>query len=233
MLCKGVERLKKKSHAPDTEHNPLPSPTSQGGAEQEYAFPVQDNSPQRPGGWFAKFFAAARPRELVKRAVHRATTPKVCQKERLPAQSSNDRYLRLLAEMENLKKRTAKEKEDLHRHALEDIMKDLLPVLDSFEQGFATLADDKTTAQSSFAAGMQLVAEQLQKILAGHGLQVVSSGGENFDPQVHQAIRREEAADVNNETVGEEFAKGYLLHDRLLRPAMVSVRVPAASKEKA
>ena len=98
-------------------------------------------------------------------------------------------------------------------------------MLDSFEKGFVAHQDDKTIAQSSFAVGMQLVAEQLQKILARHGLQVISSCGENFDPQVHQAISREESADVDSETVGEEFAKGYQLHGRLLRPAMVSVRV--------
>ena len=211
----------KKKQEPRAESNAQPSSTMQGEAEQGYSSPVQDNAPQHPGGWFAKFFAEARPRELAKRvrAVRRAAAPH-------DPQSENDRYLRLLAELENFKKRTAKEKEDLHRHALAGIMKDLLPVLDSFEQGFAALPEDKTVAPSSFAAGMQLVAEQLHKILAGHGLQVISSCGENFDPQVHQAIHREESADVDGEIVGEEFAKGYQLHDRLLRPAMVSVRVP-------
>ena len=215
-----LQRLKKKQET-SAERNTQPPSTMQGEAEQGHSSPVQDNSPQHPGGWFAKFFAEARPRELAKRvrAVRRAAAT-------YNDQSENDRYLRLRAELENFKKRTAKEKEDLHRHALEGIMKDLLPVLDSFEKGFVALQDDKTIAQSSFTAGMQLVAEQLQKILTGHGLQVISSCGENFDPLVHQAIRREESADVDSEIVGEEFAKGYQLHGRLLRPAMVSVRVP-------
>ena len=210
-----------KPHEHSAKCNTQPSSAAQGEAEQGHLSPVQDNSPQHPGGWFAKFFAEASPHALAERvrAVRRATAA------RLPS-SEGDRYLRLRAELENFKKRTAKEKEDLHRYALEDIMKDLLPVLDSFEQGFAALADDKATAQSSFAAGMQLVSEQLHKVLAGHGLQIVSSCQESFDPQVHQAVRREESSDVDCETVGEEFAKGYLLCDRLLRPAMVSVRVP-------
>ena len=189
---------------------------------------MQDNSPQQPGGWFAKFFAEARPRNLAAR-VRKVRRASVSAKQ----SDAQDRYLRVLAEIENLKRRTAREKEDLHRHALGNIMRDLLPVLDSFEKGFAVLADDKVLAQSAFAAGMRLVAEQLQKILAAHGLQVVASCGEKFNPQVHQAIRRDEATDVELETVGEEFAQGYLLHDRLLRPAMVSVRIPSASKEQA
>ena len=213
--------MAEKPHEPSPKCNTQPSSVAQGESQQENFSPVQDNSPQHPGGWFAKFFTEASPHALAKRvlAVRRATSAH-------PSSSEDDRYLRLRAELENFRKRTAKEKEDLHRYALEDIMKDLLPVLDSFEQGFAALADDKTTAQSSFAAGMQLVAEQLHKVLVGHGLQVVSSCQESFDPQVHQAVRREESRDVNCETVGEEFAKGYLLHDRLLRPAIVSVRVP-------
>ena len=193
---------------------------------------MQDNSPHKPGGWFAKIFAqpqkfAARVRAVRRVAATRGESSKP---------SADDRYLRLLAEMDNLKKRLAKEKEDLHRFALEDLMKDLLPVLDSFDKGFAALKNDTTLAQSAFATGMQLVAEQLQKILTGHGLQTVSSCGETFDPRVHQAIRREETADVESETVAAEFAKGYLLHDRLLRPAMVSVQVPptpTATEEKA
>lgn len=218
--------MEDKPHEPGAKCNTQPSSAAQGEAEQGYLSPVQDNSPQHPGGWFAKFFAEASPQALAQRvrAVRRAAAV------HLPS-GEGDRYLRLRAELENFKKRTAREKEDLHRYALEGIMKDLLPVLDSFEQGFAALADAEASAQSSFAAGMQLVAEQLHKVLAGHGLQIVSSCRESFDPQVHQAVRREESSDVDCETVGEEFAKGYLLHDRLLRPAIVSVHVPKPSTD--
>ncbi len=215
------QRLKEKPPEPKAEHDTRPSSATPGEVEPGHSSPVQDNSPQHPGGWFARFLTATRPRERHQsgRARGRATATRA-------AQGESDRYLRLRAELENFKKRTAKEKEDLHRHALEALMRDLLPVLDSFEKGFVALDNDKTTAASSFAAGMQLVAEQLHKTLAGHGLQVVSSCGESFDPQIHQAIRREESPTVEHAIVGEEFAKGYLLHDRLLRPAMVSVHVP-------
>ncbi len=224
---RGLCKLKKRPPVLDTEQDVSPASAVPHEAEQGHISPVQDNSPQQPGGWFARFFAEARPRGLaarvraVRRAAAVSSTP----------QSEPDRYLRLRAEMENLKKRAAKERENLHRYALEDIMKDLLPVLDSFEKGFAVLAHDKALGQSPFAAGMRLVAEQLQKVLTTHGLQVVASCGESFDPQVHQALRREEADDVECETVGEEFAKGYLLRDRLLRPAMISVRVPQPPPE--
>lgn len=195
-------------------------------AEPARAFAVQDNSPRQPGGWFARVFGSMQQYGMPRReqGLSRAAAPPT-------HKDGDDRYLRLLAEMENLKKRVAREKEDLHRHALESFMKDLLPVLDSFEKGFGALKDDAALAQTAFVAGMRLVDEQLRKILAGHGLRAVSGCGEVFDPRVHQAISRQETQEVDTETVAEEFAKGYLLHDRLLRPALVSVCVPLPPHE--
>ena len=215
--------MRKKQPSTHEKHNQPATSASAGKAEHGHVFPVQDNSPHQPGGWFAKIFAPPQKFVARVRAVRRAAAT---QPSTPPA---DDRYLRLLAEMDNLKKRVVKEKEDLHRFALEDLMKDLLPVLDSFDKGFAVLKNDTALAQSAFATGMQLVAEQLHKILTGHGLQTVSSCGEAFDPRVHQAIRREETADVESEIVAAEFAKGYLLHNRLLRPALVSVQLPLAA----
>ena len=189
----------------------------------ECEFTVQDNSPRQPGNWSARVCTAPPSHAKQRRTGRRPATPNV------PISQADDRYLRLRAEMENMKKRVAREKDDLYRHALENIMRDLLPVLDSFAKGFTALGHDTNLAQTPFAAGMKLVDEQLRKVLADHGLQAISSCGELFDPRLHQAIRREESSTVTNETVAEEYAKGYQLHDRLLRPAMVSVRVPTSS----
>lgn len=137
---------------------------------------------------------------------------------------AHDRYLRVLADSENLKKRTAKEVKDTRRYALEGFVRDLLTVVDSFSKGFASTDE---TDNDAFVAGMRMVEEQFQEILNRQGLQEVASDGE-FDPAVHQAIQRVETDEVQTETIKEEFAKGYTLNGRLLRPAMVSVYVPVS-----
>lgn len=137
---------------------------------------------------------------------------------------ANDKYLRVLADNENLKKRTAKEISDTRRYALEGFVKELLTVVDSFTKGFASTTE---TNNNAFVAGMRMVEEQFQEILARQGLQEVDSQG-TFDPAIHQAIQRVETDDVQTETVKEEFSKGYTLNGRLLRPAMVSVYVPVS-----
>ena len=137
---------------------------------------------------------------------------------------ANDKYLRVLADNENLKKRTAKEINDSRRYALEGFVKELLTVVDSFTKGFASTVE---TNNDAFVAGMRMVEEQFQEILARQGLQEVDSQG-TFDPAIHQAIQRVETDDVQTETIKEEFSKGYTLNGRLLRPAMVSVYVPVS-----
>lgn len=135
---------------------------------------------------------------------------------------ATDKYLRVLAENDNLKKRTAKEINDSRRYALEGFIKELLTVVDSFTKGFASPNNN-----DAFVAGMRMVEEQFQEILARQGLQEVDSQGA-FDPAIHQAIQRVETDDVQTETIKEEFSKGYTLNGRLLRPAMVSVYVPVS-----
>ena len=137
---------------------------------------------------------------------------------------ANDKYLRVLADNDNLKKRTAKEITDTRRYALEGFVRELLTVVDSFSKGFASTDD---TDNDAFVAGMRMVEEQFREILARHGLQEVISQGE-FDPNIHQAIQRVETDEVQTETIKEEFSKGYTLNGRLLRPAMVSVYVPVS-----
>ena len=137
---------------------------------------------------------------------------------------AHDKYLRVLADNENLKKRTAKELSDTRRYALEGFVRELLTVVDSFSKGFASTDE---TNDDAFVAGMRMVEEQFREILDRHGLEEVTCQGE-FDPNVHQAIQRIDTDDVQTETIKEEFSKGYTLNGRLLRPAMVSVCVPVA-----
>lgn len=136
-----------------------------------------------------------------------------------------DRYMRAVAEMENVRRRSEKERLDLSKYALEGMCRDLLPVLDSFEQAIGA---DNTEAETdkSFYSGMVMVKKQLLDVLRKHGLEQISAKDQPFDPNFHQAIQRVESAEHKEETVAGEFQKGYVLNGRLIRPAMVSVFIP-------
>lgn len=137
-----------------------------------------------------------------------------------------DRYMRSMAELENLRKRFDRERSDLLKYGHEKVLSDILPVLDSFEKAMAT---DKSSGES-YAEGVKMVHRQLFDVLEKHGLKTVEAEGKPFDPNVHQGIQRIES-DVGTEMVRDEFQKGYLLNDRLIRPAVVSVAVPEQSKK--
>ena len=141
-----------------------------------------------------------------------------------------DKFLRATAEMENLRRRTEKERADLLKYGLENFCKDVLPVMDSFEK--ALPEEDVNVENSDYKShleGMVMLKHQLFQVLEKHGLKAVESAGEPFDPNMHQAIQRIESDEVESETVSQEFARGYLLNGRLVRPAMVSVAVPKKS----
>lgn len=135
-------------------------------------------------------------------------------------------FLRARADLENSRKRVEKEKQSFIKYGLEGVLKDLLPCLDSFEQ--ATAQNTQEQSAGDLKEGVLLVKKQLLEVLAKHGLTQVESNGAAFDPELHQAIRKEESDAVEVETVGDVYQQGFTLHDRLLRPAMVSVLMPKA-----
>mgnify|MGYP001545447252 CR=1 FL=1 len=137
-----------------------------------------------------------------------------------------DKFLRCMADMDNLRRRTEKEKSDYLKFGLESFFKELLPVLDSFDKALEPANDSSDNA--SFRSGVENIHRQLVKSLEKSGLEPVKAAGEAFDPNVHQAIQKIDSAEVKDETVAEEYARGYLLNGRLLRPAMVSVFVPSS-----
>lgn len=139
-----------------------------------------------------------------------------------------DRYMRAVAETENLRRRSEKERMDLLKYGLEGTFKDLLPVLDGFELAVSSDQPESAVNQNekSFYSGILLVKKQLLDTLRKHGLEQLDAKNQPFDPNFHQAIQRVESAEHKEETVAGEFQKGYVLNGRLIRPAMVSVFIP-------
>jgi molecular chaperone GrpE len=135
-----------------------------------------------------------------------------------------DRYLRTLADFENFRKRSEREKSDFQRYALVGLVRDLLPVLDNFDRGL-THAEEGDEFHDEFYKGMALIYKQLFDVLQRYGLKTITESGVRFDPNIHEAVVREEDPSVPSHTVVAVLQKGYFLHDRLLRPAMVKVAV--------
>jgi molecular chaperone GrpE len=141
-----------------------------------------------------------------------------------------DRLLRLSAEFENYKKRSSRELTDFRKFANEQIIKDLLGVIDNLERALTSAADQEGCA-SSIAEGVELTLKEITKILEKHGVTVITAEGETFDPTYHQAVMQQETADRPPNTVVQELQKGYLLHNRLLRPSMVVVSKAAGDSD--
>lgn len=129
--------------------------------------------------------------------------------------------LRMQAEMENQRKRMAREVEKSRRFALERMMKDLLQVRDSLER--ALEVDDGTATVEKLKEGKALTLKMLSKVMEDHGLEVVDPMGEPFNPEFHEAMTTAPSDEVDENTVTEVLQKGFKLHDRLIRPAMVVV----------
>lgn len=133
-----------------------------------------------------------------------------------------DRAVRVQAEMENLKKRIQKDLENAHKFALENFAKELLAVLDSLELGLQAASGDSPEVQK-FREGSELTIKQFEAVFAKYNIEVVNPMGQQFNPELHQAMAMQPSADVDPNSVLNVFQKGYVLNGRLLRPAMVVV----------
>jgi molecular chaperone GrpE len=135
-----------------------------------------------------------------------------------------NRMLRTQADLENFRRRSRQELEQLTMYAGEDLMKKILPVLDSLERAISCFSDNNNN--SSWQEGVDLTLKQFQGILKNEGLEVVPSLNGPFNPQLHEAVLQEPQAEVTEPTVIEEMQKGYRYKEKLLRPALVKVAVP-------
>ncbi len=143
--------------------------------------------------------------------------------------SLRDQLLRLAADFDNFRKRTRREQEDIRRYGIETLLTDILPVLDNFDRALAHTAGE----QNPLVQGVRMVAKQFHDVLGRYGVQSFTSVGDRFDPERHEAVGQMPGGDVEPGTVLEEAQKGYMLHDRLLRPARVVVAAAVANEESA
>jgi molecular chaperone GrpE len=135
-----------------------------------------------------------------------------------------DRLLRTAAEFDNYRKRMDRERRDLADYTAADVLKDLLPILDNFERALQAPAAADTDA---FRKGIELIHKQMLDVLKKRGIKPIETLGTDFDPNFHQAVIHEESATHREGEVMEELQRGYLIGDRLLRPAMVKVAKPS------
>lgn len=135
-------------------------------------------------------------------------------------ESLKDKLMRNLAEFDNYKKRTQKEREDLYAFAVCDTIEKILPVKDNLERALTTLAD----AEESVLEGIKMIDKQFSDVLKAQGIEEIKSVGEAFDPERHNAVMREDAEDKEENTITEEFQKGYIYkEEKVIRYSMVKV----------
>lgn len=139
-----------------------------------------------------------------------------------------DLYLRARADLENFRKRSQRDKEDLSRFANENILREVLPVVDNLERALDHARQDEQGGEG-LVKGVEMTLDQLQKALTKFGVTPVDALGAPFDPAFHEAVGQVESGEYPPNSVAQQLQKGYLLHDRLLRPALVMVaKAPAA-----
>ncbi len=140
------------------------------------------------------------------------------QKLRMERDTLLDRLARAQAEFDNARKRAIKEQQDFRDFATIDAIKQLLPIVDSFERALQSKAEG-----GDFRGGVELIYKQLQDVLGKMGVRPIAGKGEQFDPHVHEAIEMVETSEAADHEVLEEWQRGYKYKERLLRPAMVKV----------
>lgn len=141
---------------------------------------------------------------------------------RFELQQAEDRAVRALADYENFRRRVQREREDTLRYAAETAVTEFLPVVDNLARAL-----EAGGGLDDFRQGVEMIHRQMKDVLARLDVTQVPAVGERFDPSVHEAVSKEERSDVDHPTVMEEYQVGFRLHERLLRPAMVRVAVPA------
>ena len=134
-------------------------------------------------------------------------------------QEKKDRLLRLQADFDNFRRRSAKEREEISAVVTQNFCKDMLPLLDNFERAMAA----ETKDVEAFQKGVEMIFTQFQEVLKKNGLEQIEAVGQKFNPNFHQAVMRVEDPEKEDDTVAQELQKGYMVKGRVIRPSMVQV----------
>jgi molecular chaperone GrpE len=154
--------------------------------------------------------------------------PSKCEEE---LKEHKEKYLRLLADMENMRKRMQKEKQEMTRFAVENVINDILGPIDNLENALQ-FTQQLSPEMRNWAQGFQMILGQFKDVLSNHGVHAFHSEGMLFDPHLHFAIEREETKDKPEGTILKEYVKGYRTSEHVVRPARVKVAVPPEAKSE-
>ncbi len=180
--------------------------------------PKEENKVETPEEESAEEISAAKEDQTESETVEED----VLEKERSRAQNMEERYLRVNAEFENYKKRMIRENTDRFKYFNMDLIKELLPSLDNLERAISH-AKSENKDFDSMIEGLEMVSKMTHEVFEKFGVSRVNTVGEVFDPNIHQAVGVVQSDSVPENHVVEECLGGYLLHDRIIRPAMVRV----------
>ena len=133
-------------------------------------------------------------------------------------EEQEDRIKRLIAEFDNFKKRSAKEREQLYNSIISDIAISLLPVLDNLEKAVSVKTEDE-----NYRVGVELVLKQFKEVLANNGVKEIEAVGKTFDPELHEAVSSVEDPDLGVQEIKEEYRKGYMIGNKVIRHSLVVV----------
>ena len=139
------------------------------------------------------------------------------------AKEASNRYLRLAADFDNYKKRVRQEQSDTVQRANAELIERLLPVVDNFHRVIESAPEE---VDEAWLKGIKLTLQQLDELLVAQGVSPIEAVGQPFDPMLHEAIGHEESDELPEDTVVSEVRRGYRLHDRVVRPALVRVARP-------
>ncbi len=192
--------------------------------------PAEEAEAPKPGGPAGGPAEGPAPKEAAAAATEESRHVKARKREaemrllRKERDELKDQYLRAMADMDNLRKRVEREKSEYTQFALSEVLLDLLGVLDNFERALG--AADAAPDGKSFRDGIELIYRMYQSALFKRGVRPIEIKDKVFDPTIHHAMITEESEGVSEPEVSQELQKGYMLHSRLLRPALVKVVVP-------
>lgn len=143
---------------------------------------------------------------------------KKVESQKVEIEDKDDRLKRLMAEFDNFKKRSAKEREGLYNSLISDIAISLLPVIDNLEKAVSVKTDD-----NNYKVGVELVLKQFKEVLKSNGINEIEAVGKTFDPELHEAVCSVEDPELGSQEIKEEYRKGYMIGNKVIRHSLVVV----------